>query len=206
MSYEQKYIKYKHKYQELKQKLSNTHEMQSNVEIHDFILTDTPTIGHLGGGAVDVMPQDTATYYDLTDTPEQSGGMTNLMPAPFGPTVPLTTCPGMVNPMPDVSSMIASTPVVPLSPVPAIPSAAQVAGADEIASDEFNTTTNVSEIQNTEDIERLFSQFGGKRGKSSKRNVNSEHSDSKRKSSSSSESSASSSMSEFDDSLTVSDF
>ena len=51
MSYEQKYLKYKHKYQELKQKLSNTHEMQSNVEIHDFILTDTPTIGHLGGGA-----------------------------------------------------------------------------------------------------------------------------------------------------------
>ena len=224
MSYEQKYLKYKQKYQELKKNLnlSNVHKMPTEVDIHDFVLTDTPTMESINmkGGAMQEEPID----YTLTDTPtvEQIGGMAPLVPATFGPTVPLTSCPGMVNPMPDVSmglsgmmANLAANPQGPVVPAP-VPAPVQVAGGDEVVSEEFNTTTDVSEIQNTEDIERLFNQFGGKRGRPSK-NTESEHTEqsgrsgrsgrSKHSHSSSSESSGSSStsLSDFDDSLTVSD-
>ncbi len=224
MSYEQKYLKYKQKYQELKNSLnlSNVHKMQTEVEIQDFVLTDTPTMESLNmkGGA---MPEDSVADFNLTDTPtnEQLGGNIPLTPASFGPTIPLTSCAGQVNPMPDVSmglsgmmSNLAATPQGPVMPTP-LP---QVAGGDEneIASDEFNTTTDVSEIQNTEDIEHLFNQFGGKRGRPRKTETESEHTEqsarsgrSKKSSSSSSSnsngSSSSSALSDFDDSLTVSD-
>lgn len=238
MSYEQKYLKYKQKYQELKKSLnlSNVHKMETEVEIQDFVLTDTPTMENVNmkGGA---MPEDSVVDFNLTDTPtnEQLGGNIPLAPATFGPTVPLTTCPGQVNPMPDVSmglsgmmANLAANPQGPVMPAP-LP---QVAGGDEIvdgnelvggnneiASEEFNTTTDVSEIQNTEDIERLFNQFGGKRGRPRKTETESEHTEnsarsgrSKKSSSSSSShshgsssSSSSSALSDFDDSLTVSD-
>ena len=226
MSYEQKYLKYKQKYQELKKSLnlSNVHKMHTEVEIQDFVLTDTPTMENLNmkGGA---MPEDSVDY-TLSDTPtvEQIGGMAPLAPATFGPTVPLTSCPGQVNPMPDVSmglsgmmSNLAANPQGPVVPAP-VPAPVQVAGGDmDIASEEFNTTTDVSEIQNTEDIERLFNQFGGKRGRPSK-NTESEHTEqsgrsgrsgrskhSHTSSSSKSSGSSSTSLSDFDDSLTVSD-
>ncbi len=227
MSYEQKYLKYKQKYQELKKSLnlSNVHKMETEVEIQDFVLTDTPTMENVkmvGGG--DEMPMQEEAVEDLflTETPthEQYGGMVPLAPATFGPTVPLTTCPGMVNPMPDVSmglsGVMANMAANPQGPVP--PAPVPQVGGEEVASEEFNTTTDVSEIQNTEDIERLFNQFGGKRGRPSKtnsealttteqshRSSHSKHSRSSSSSSSQSSGSSSESLSDFDDSLTVSD-
>ncbi len=214
MSYEQKYLKYKQKYQELKKRLnvSNVHKMETEVDIHDFVLTDTPTMENMTGGGVH-NTIDSEEYkseeYELSSTPvEQLGGMVPLAPATFGPTVPLTTCPGQVNPMPDVSmglnGMMANLAMSPQSPVPPPP---QVGAGDEVASEEFNTTTDVSEIQNTEDIERLFNQFGGKRGRPAKSDTENTHSSKHSSSSSSSNSShsSSSSLSDFDDSLTVSD-
>ncbi len=252
MSYEQKYLKYKQKYQELKKHInvSNVHKMQTEVEIQDFILTDTPTMDNMTGGG-DVNIEETGDF-NLTDTPttEQVGGMVPLAPATFGPTVPLTSCPGQVNPMPDVSmglsnvlSGMAANPAGPVIPAP-VPQVAggedflisaeevdlQLGGADTDAIEtEINTTTDVSEIQNTEDIERLFNQFGGKRGRPRKADTETattsattdkstrsgrsthsrsskSHSSSHSDSSSSKSSSSSASLSDFDDSLTVSDF
>lgn len=251
MSYEQKYLKYKQKYQELKKhiNISNVHKMQTEVEIQDFTLTDTPTMENMVGGGdadVDVGMEETVDF-NLTDTPtEQVGGTIPLAPATFGPTVPLTSCPGQVNPMPDVSmglssvlSGMAANPSGPVTPPPVVP---QVAGGDDLiyaeevdlqlggndseaVGEELNTTTDVSEIQNTEDIERLFNQFGGKRGRPRKTDTEtatttteqsarsgkstqsrSSKSHSHRSSSSSQSSSSSASLSDFDDSLTVSDF
>jgi len=248
MSYEQKYLKYKQKYQELKKHInvSNVHKMQTEVEIQDFTLTDTPTMDNMvGGGDVDVGMEETADF-NLTDTPttEHVGGMIPLAPATFGPTVPLTSCPGQVNPMPDVSmglsSVLSGMAANPSGPVTPPPVATQVAGGDDLiyaeevdlqlggndseaVGEELNTTTDVSEIQNTEDIERLFNQFGGKRGRPRKtdtetatatteqsarsgKSTQSRSSKSHRSSSSSQSSSSSASLSDFDDSLTVSDF
>ncbi len=230
MSYEQKYLKYKQKYQELKKSLnlSNVHKMQTEVEIQDFVLTDTPTMESLNmvGGGDEMSVQEETVDFNLTDTPtnEQLGGSIPLTPATFGPTIPLTSCPGQVNPMPDVSmglsgmmANLAANPAGPVVPAPVSP-VPQVAGGDtEVASEDFNTTTDVSEIQNTEDIERLFNQFGGKRGRPRKVESESEHTEkstrsgrSKQSSSSTSShsdgsTSSSSSLSDFDDSLTVSD-
>lgn len=204
MSYEQKYLKYKQKYQELKKRLnvSNVHKMETEVDIHDFVLTDTPTMeNHMTGGGDE-------------DNVEQRGGMAPLAPATFGPTAPLTTCPGQVNPMPNVSmglnGIMANMAANPQGPVPPAPFPAaplpQVGAGEEGDSDEYNTTTDVSEIQNTEQIERLFNQFGGKRGRPAKTDTENTHShSSKHSSSSSSSKSSSSSLSDFDDSLTVSD-
>ena len=215
MSYEQKYLKYKQKYQELKKRLnvSNVHKMETEVDIHDFVLTDTPTMDNNmtgGSGELDLSPIDETQY----------GGMAPLAPATFGPTVPLTSCPGQVNPMPDVSmglsGMMSNLAANPQGPVPPAP-LPQVGAGDEVASEEFNTTTDVSEIQNTEDIERLFNQFGGKRGRPAASDTEHSHTTNSSKhskkhsshdnssSSHSSSSSASSSLSDFDDSLTVSD-
>ena len=244
MSYEQKYLKYKQKYQELKKSLnlSNVHKMQTEVEIQDFVLTDTPTMENLNmvGGGDEMYVQEETVDFNLTDTPtnEQLGGSIPLAPATFGPTVPLTTCPGQVNPMPDVSmglsgmmANLAANPTGPIVPTPvSAPVTApvtapvspplpvpQVAGGDtDVASEEFNTTTDVSEIQNTEDIERLFNQFGGRRGRPRKTENASEHTETSIRSGSSKQSSSStsshsdgstssSSLSDFDDSLTVSD-
>ncbi len=242
MSYEQKYLKYKQKYQELKKSLnlSSVHKMQTEVEIQDFVLTDTPTmenVNMVGGGDSNEMPtqEELVEDYFLTETPtnEQYGGMIPLAPASFGPTVPLTTCPGQVNPMPDVSmglsGVMANMAANPQGPVPPAPvpqvggedlpgNDELIGGGDEVASEEFNTTTDVSEIQNTEDIEKLFNQFGGKRGRSRKtnsegltttdesyRSSHSKKSSSSSSSNSNSSGSSSESLSDFDDSLTVSD-
>jgi hypothetical protein len=80
-----------------------------------------------------------------------------------------------------------NTPVQPLTPnfPAAVP--VQTAGANE----ELTTTTDLSEVRNTADIEKLFNQFGGKSKKDKE-----EHDSS---------SSESDSLSDFDDSITVSD-
>jgi hypothetical protein len=81
--------------------------------------------------------------------------------ADFTITPPLASCAGQVNPMPivDVPLPVAA-PVV--APIVATQNKNLVGGED---AEELNTTTDLSEIQNTEDIAKLFSQFGGKHKK-----------------------------------------
>ncbi len=157
MSYEQKYLKYKQKYQELKKQLgggAHNLETENYADIADFTLTDTPTYieqpKQFGGAENTEVEQD----FSLTDTPtfaeqHQSGGAPLVM-GEYVPSVPLSSCPGQVNPSPNVS--------VPL-PAPVAPVATQNKNYVE---EELNTTTDLSEIQNTEDIAKLFGQYGGK--------------------------------------------
>jgi hypothetical protein len=183
MSYEQKYLKYKQKYQELKKMLGGgAHKLETEnyTEIPDFTLTDTPTFfdqPKQRGGA-DEMDMEVEKDYTLSDTPtdnqEQKGGAPLAM-ADYTPSAPLASCPGQVNPMPDVQVPI------PGNAAPAPVPTGMVGGSND---EELNTTTDLSEIQNTEDIAKLFGQFGGKR----------------RNSSSSSSSSSSGSDSDFSDS------
>jgi hypothetical protein len=156
MSYEQKYLKYKQKYQELKKQLGGgAHKLETENygDNTDFSLTDTPTYfeqpKQLGGAENTEVEND----FNLTETPtyeqqHQSGGAPLVM-ADYVPSAPLPSCPGQVNPSPNVN--------VPM-PAPA-PVATQNKNYVE---EELNTTTDLSEIQNTEDIAKLFSQFGGK--------------------------------------------
>jgi hypothetical protein len=166
MSYEQKYLKYKQKYQELKKMLgggAHNLETENYSEMPDFTLTDTPTDKYFNqpkqtGGDMD---GETEMDYALSDTPtydNQLGGAPLVM-ADYTPSAPLTSCPGQVNPMPDVQVPIPPTTVA--APV----AAPMVGGNDEV--EELNTTTDLSEIQNTEDIAKLFGQFGGKHTDSS---------------------------------------
>jgi hypothetical protein len=170
MSYEQKYLKYKQKYQELKKMVggaAHNLETENYNEMPDFTLTDTPTFHdqsnslayHRGGG--DDMDMEVENDYALSDTPtdNQSGGAPLIM-ADYTPGIPLASCPGQVNPMPNIQVPIPGN-VVP-NPVPTggMP---MVGGND----DELNTTTDLSEIQNTEDIAKLFGQYGGKHRDSS---------------------------------------
>ncbi len=150
MSYEQKYLKYKQKYQELKKYLGkNVSELETEkyTEMPDFNLSDTPTgtveqTKMTGGADTEVME------FDLSDTPTGTlVGGTVLAPAPFVTTAPLTSCAGQVNPMPNIN----------------VPMAMQ---NKNIINNEDNAT-EASEIQNTEDIAKLFSQYGGKHKESS---------------------------------------
>ncbi len=164
MSYEQKYLKYKQKYQELKRQMlkggAHNLETENYSEMPDFTLTDTPTDKYFdqpsqNGGAMETeLEQD----YALSDTPtdNQKGG-SQLVMGDYTPGAPLTSCPGQVNPMPNVQ-----VPIPPPAPIPA--PTPMVGGNDE---EEMNTTTDLSEIQNTEDIAKLFGQFGGKHKESS---------------------------------------
>ncbi len=153
MSYEQKYLKYKQKYQELKKFLGkNVSELETEkyTEMPDFNLTDTPTgtfeQSKMTGGAE--VPETEGMEFDLSDTPTGTlVGGTVLAPAPFVPTAPLASCAGQVNPMPNVN----------------VPMAMQ---NKNLINNEDNAT-EISEIQNTEDIAKLFSQYGGKHKESS---------------------------------------
>lgn len=158
MSYEQKYLKYKQKYQELKKLLGNNADtLETNnqlTEMPEFNLSDTPTgtvmqaKKQTGGAETEVME------FDLTETPtgmfEQEGGSV-LTPAPFVTTAPLASCAGQVNPMPNVN----------------VPMAMQNKNVVHA------TETEYSEIQNTDDIARLFGQYGGSRSKSSSKSSSS---------------------------------
>ena len=144
MSYQQKYLKYKQKYQDLKKKTNGIFKLETynETDINEFNLTDTPTFTQsiqLGGS------YDTEQMM-LTDTP-QYGGM-NISPATFAPSAPLTSCAGSVNPMHSV----------PMS----------YNNKHYNMNDELNTTTDIpnntetDDIQNTEDIHNLFRQLGGR--------------------------------------------
>jgi hypothetical protein len=180
MSYEQKYLKYKQKYQELKKMLgggAHNLETENYSEMPDFTLTDTPTFfeqSNQRGGAED-MDMEVEKDYTLSDTPTdnhnyQSGGNPLVM-ADYTPGVPLTSCAGQVNPMPNVQTSIPVNVVAP-TPVPT----PMVGGNDD--AEELNTTTDLSEIQNTEDIAKLFGQFGGKHRDSSSSSSSTSGSDS----------------------------
>ncbi len=150
MSYEEKYSKYKQKYQELKKLLGkNVSELETEkyTEMPDFNLTDTPTgveSSKMHGGADNTETMD----FDLSDTPTGTiVGGSPLVAAPYVPSTPLASCAGQVNPMPNVN--------VPMS-----------MQNKNLINNEDNAT-EFSEIQNTEDIARLFSQYGGKHKDSS---------------------------------------
>ena len=169
MSFEQKYLKYKQKYQELKRQLGggDAHKLETeNYGEDEFVLTETPTfqnqqVAQKGGNV------EQELEYDLTETPtfqNQQGGAT-IMPADFALPIPLESCAGQVNPQPIVDFPVIQPP--PPMPFP------QTAGGDDL-----NTTTDLSEIQNTEDIEKLFNQFGGKQDSSSSSSSSDESSES----------------------------
>jgi hypothetical protein len=171
MSYEQKYLKYKQKYQELKRQLQGgAHNLETETynEMPDFSLTDTPTEKYFSDNQRGGNDVETEMDYALSDTPtektEYRGGAPLVM-ADYTPGIPLSTCAGQVNPMPNVQVPL------PGSDIAAVP---MIGGNDE----ELNTTTDLSEIQNTEDIAKLFGQFGGKRSMSSSSSSSSLGSDS----------------------------
>jgi hypothetical protein len=141
MSYEQKYLKYKQKYQELKrQQGGGAHKLETD---NEFVLTDTPTINNINlfitnqaGGAND------DTEFNLTDTPALQLGGSVLAPATVVPSVPMP-CTGVVNP----------APVVDMPVIPTVVSSKNYSQADV---EELNSTTELSDIQNTEDLVNLF--------------------------------------------------
>ena len=134
-----KYIKYKNKYNTLKNQLEN---MDGNMDVNNAIdLTETPTLSNqMIGGSV------TTTAITPPCT-----GIVNPMP---DVTVPMNqdggSCAGIVNPQPVI------TPPVATAAVPLVTS-------------NKNYSVNESEVNNTEDIERLFKQIGGGRKKSHSR-------------------------------------
>jgi hypothetical protein len=171
MSYEQKYLKYKQKYQELKKQLNNVHELETEnaSEIKDFTLSDTPSFTNQQTGGAEINSEDITVDidYNLSDTPIQTGGSV-LAPATYMPAATMGSCPGLVNPMPNVSVPmavnVATTAATAAIPVMATQQKSLIVNNTE----ELVTTTDLSEIRNTEDIEKLFDQFGGKRRKSKK--------------------------------------
>jgi hypothetical protein len=148
MSYEQKYLKYKNKYQELKKSLNGkVHSLETE---NNFVLTDTPTFNQMGAGYDDNLI--------LTETPtmEQSGGYAPVSFTASG------SCGGIVN-----------TP--PVTTVPIIPQTPAVDRKNlSLNNDIITTTTEVGELRNTVDIENLFNQLGGKKSKRSKSKKDSE--------------------------------
>jgi hypothetical protein len=204
MSFEQKYLKYKQKYQELKKLVGegnvNKLETETYNDVSEFNLTDTPTAFELpkqSGGA-----ETEEVEFNLSDTPietqeEQKGGAP-LVPFDYTPSAPLTSCAGQVNPMPDVNVPMTGgadlmpadyTPPVPLSscagqvnPQPNVNVPGVVTQNKNLVNneEELNTTTDLSEIQNTEDIAKLFNQLGGnhKHGHSSSSSSSTDTSDS----------------------------
>ncbi len=189
MSYEQKYLKYKQKYQELKKLLGkNVSELETEkyTEMPDFNLSDTPTgtidASKMHGGAE--VEETDAIEFDLSDTPTGTiVGGSALVAAPYVPSTPLASCVGQVNPMPNVNvpmaqeggSALVASPYVPSTPLAScagqvnpmpnvnVPMAMQ---NKNLINNEDNAT-EISEIQNTEDIAKLFSQYGGKHKDSS---------------------------------------
>jgi hypothetical protein len=202
MSFEQKYLKYKQKYQELKRLMQNgggVHQLAAENYSEDIVLTDTPVNNIVGGSFAD---NTIESEINLTDTPSMEGGMM-LSPASYTPTLTgAETCTGVVNPNPSsnlfsgvlssVGNMLGITsttaaPEVAATTVAApevVPVAATTAAAAAVAAEtlpvatettlsptstasknrvlensEFNST-DIEDIQNTEDIERLFNQLG----------------------------------------------
>jgi hypothetical protein len=129
-----KYIKYKNKYNMLKKELDEVDLNQTDLNQTDL---------------------------DLTDTPSKEGQVGGTAPVSFTPNMP---CPGVVNPMPSV--------LVPMNqdggscagivnPQPVISPPVSLSTIPPMASMKNDLVD--SDVNNTEDIERLFKQIGGKK-------------------------------------------
>ena len=109
LTYKQKYIKYKNKYNGLKNILTNNKPNDNTSSVPDiYELSDTPDLNMLGGSI--------AADYNLTDTPnheehivskEQVGGDIDVSGGNFTP-MPPAPCPGVVNPVVITPSIISS--------------------------------------------------------------------------------------------------
>ena len=202
MSYEQKYLKYKMKYKALQNQYSNINKLETMTDntnllqtTNNYDLTDTPgTLPSMKGGAInDYVLSDTP----INDTIKMIGGT-----APFLPLSGVQSCPGIVNPQPNVN--------VPMT-----------GGVDAITVVETTTelsnksVNNNSDIRNTADINKLFKQLGGKKDcncsppmaskKSSQKSSKKSSKMSSPKSSSSSSNSSSSSSDDISSSSSVSE-
>ena len=215
MSYEQKYLKYKQKYIDLKIKLRDTIGTE---QADTILLSDTPVIGKVeqtGAGileTISMLLSDTPTQENstgntvveqvssekeqvdqqveqdvelaLTETPviQQTGGwnIANASPVSnLGSGVPNTAnCPGNVNVQPStvvpvmaqggdivvppaVEAPVVAAPVVEAPVVDAAVVDAAATQRKNLSNNEDGTTTDLSEIRNTADIEKIFSQLGG---------------------------------------------
>jgi hypothetical protein len=141
MSYEQKYLKYKQKYQELKKRLANINnlEVEESTDVQEFILTETPTFENQQTGGNLNISNDTDMYI-LSDTPNEEM------------TVQHDELSGGHNEQQDeLKNELVKEDVELLG------------GNDDLVS-----TTDIEKIQNTEDIENLFNQLGGKKRRSRK--------------------------------------
>ncbi len=136
MSYEQKYLKYKQKYQELKKLLAgiNNLEVDASTDVQEFVLTETPTFENQQqtGGSIN----EETEMISLSDTPNdiEENVLEN------------NSLIGGNNTQSDVIEN-------------------NIVGGN----DEMTSTTEIDKIQNTEDIERLFNQLGGKKKRHSRK-------------------------------------
>jgi hypothetical protein len=216
MSYQEKYLKYKQKYQQLKRQLEGATQMYGGnaTATEDYSLTETPTFEHVA--------QQVAQHV------AQRGGST-LAPADFSVSAPLASCAGQANPTPNAmvpganlsSANVTAAQVAAQAAAPMVDTG--IAGSQLPAGlnpqplnatksknfvepmEETNTTTDLSEIQNTEDIERLFNQFGGKHKKHHKEEEYESESMSSSESGSDSDSDSESGSDSESDSISLSD-
>ena len=133
LSYEQKYLKYKQKYNSLKKNMNNIHLLETETGTVNMSFDLTDTPSQFSN------MKGGGDTFDLTDTPMNGGAVTTTAVPP---------CTGIVNPMPNVT----------------VPMKSQEGGNTE---EEIVTTTDLSnihdsDITNTEDIQKLFKQLGGK--------------------------------------------
>lgn len=192
MSYEEKYLKYKQKYLELKNKLNNINNQSEDPEIPEttqYQLTETP-VNEMNGGdfysflgkyennnVENVINNQVQNSFNaetenmvLTETPQgQEGGE-----APFvqpEPPVHLPTTQGEmvnVNPVDSVKS-IADIVVPEPTATPDVNNVlAEPTGevVPQVATESKNIVLeneNMSDVENTTDIENIFKQLGGKR-------------------------------------------
>ena len=232
MSYEQKYLKYKMKYKALQNQYSNINKLETMTDntnllqtTNNYDLTDTPgTLPSMKGGAInDYVLSDTP----INDTIKMIGGT-----APFLPLSGVQSCPGIVNPQPNVNVPMTggTAPFLPLSGVQSCPgivnpqpnvNVPMTGGVDAITVVETTTelsnksVNNNSDIRNTADINKLFKQLGGKKDcncsppmaskKSSQKSSKKSSKMSSPKSSSSSSNSSSSSSDDISSSSSVSE-
>ena len=100
---------------------------------------------------------------DLTETPTLSNQMVG---GSVTTTAIIPPCAGIVNPMPDVTVPMnqdggSCAGIVNPQPVITLPVAPLITSSVPLVTSNKNYSVNESEVNNTEDIERLFKQIGG---------------------------------------------
>ncbi len=164
MSYEQKYLKYKQKYQELKKRLAsiNNLEIEESTDVQEFILTETPTFENqqTGGNLTNFNDYEMLT---LSDTPNED----YIQELSYDNNNELTTD----------NELSGGNEYDNHNDSHYEEHNNELTNELEREIDELNggnddlvSTTDIEKIQNTEDIERLFNQLGGKKRRSRKAN------------------------------------